>query len=38
MRIIKDAYLGTVTIIIGAASITLTIGEWSRMIARPEGN
>ena len=38
MRIVKDTYAGTVTIIIGEIQITMSLGEWSKLIAMPEGS
>ena len=36
MKIIKNAVAGTITIIIKDCSLTITIGEWSRLIALPD--
>jgi len=36
MKIIKNILDGTITIMIGSQSITLTIGEWSRLISSPD--
>lgn len=34
VRVVKDAQAGTITITINNVSVVLTIGEWSRIIAR----
>jgi hypothetical protein len=36
MKIIKNILAGTITIIIEDRSFTITIGEWSRLIALPD--